>query len=212
LSNKGWVENAMRTLRTLLVIVVGVVALGCSKAPDVGSAKSGLDDNTPPGAPNTSSPDNVVKSWWGYVDYRNSLASKNCLEHMRLQEEKHKPVIYEVAAGELAEYRFGLDFLCAPEKFERNIDRVQVESETRAVVHARVKNVTPIPTGVLGSTEEHRRRQVGDGYKYVTEKFDKGWRVSQVFVEVGGPDGGGSWVKLYATKTGPRFPSGAGEQ
>ncbi|PZP91144.1 MAG: hypothetical protein DI587_36340 [Variovorax paradoxus] len=65
--------------------------------------------------------------------------------------------------------------------FDRTIEEVKVESESRAVVLVRIKNTTPlIPTEVPDKWDTEKRSK-GDLYRYVLEKAGDNWRVAEVW-------------------------------
>ncbi|MCG3185941.1 MAG: hypothetical protein IOMNBAOH_00483 [Rhodocyclaceae bacterium] len=67
------------------------------------------------------------------------------------------------------------------ESFTRDIIDVKVESESRAVIIASIKNSTPIPAGAELSKYQEQSRNEGDKYKYVLEKSQPGWQIAEIW-------------------------------
>lgn len=70
---------------------------------------------------------------------------------------------------------------CELAVLSRDIAEVKVESETRAVVLAKIKPATPIPVGAVLTAEQSKRREEGARYKYVLEKVGVEWKVAQIY-------------------------------
>ena len=66
---------------------------------------------------------------------------------------------------------------------EREIVAVQVETETRAVVIAKIRATTPVPSGVTLTERESSQRRDGFPYKYVLEKAKDGWKIEQIYTK-----------------------------
>jgi hypothetical protein len=107
---------------------------------------------------------------------------------------------------------------CAPDKndwvadtYAREILKVQNESETRAIVFAVIKNTTPPSSGAQPTEFDKRLREDGIRFRYVVEKTDKGWKVSQVFryFEMGETK---QWNKIYDVPSSPSYPAGVADQ
>lgn len=70
---------------------------------------------------------------------------------------------------------------CTDDSYSKEIIEVKSESETRAIVFAKIKNNTPIPDGARPDVEDIKTREKGKNYKYVLEKDSEGWKVVQVY-------------------------------
>lgn len=81
------------------------------------------------------------------------------------------------------------------EIFTRDIVDVKVESESRAVIIASIKNSTLIPAGAEVSKFQEQSRNEGDKYKYVLEKSPLGWQIAEIweFSKYTSPPG---WSKI----------------
>jgi hypothetical protein len=92
------------------------------------------------------------------------------------------------------------------ETFSRDILEVKVETGSRAVVIAVLKNTTPIPQGAQVDESDERWRRDGFRYKYVLLKDDVGWRVAEIWEwepYQPHPD----WRKRIPLDTNPGVPS-----
>lgn len=120
-------------------------------------------------------PDKALKSYWAV---RDSVRSK--MKELQIQYKEH----VREAENQMNAVAEGSLFLSGDtplETFSRDIIDLKVESESRAVVIVVIKNITPIPAGgeVSKFVEEYRRD--GQRYKYVLEKNQAGWRVSEIW-------------------------------
>jgi hypothetical protein len=80
------------------------------------------------------------------------------------------------------------------ERYAREILKVDQETETRAVVLARIRNVAPIPAGAVLSDYERKARQDGGLYRYIFQREAGGWKIAQIQSQ--GPLDTG-WSNLY---------------
>ena len=67
------------------------------------------------------------------------------------------------------------------ETFARDILEVKVESESRAVVVAVIKNTTPIPAGAEMTKYDEERRRDGERYRYILQRDSGSWRVAEIW-------------------------------
>lgn len=126
-------------------------------------------------------PDKALKSYWAV---RDSIRGKQIELSNQINIEP-----YITAAEQLNSVTEGSLFKSlsphirnqTSEAFARDIIDVKVESESRAVVIAVIKNTTPIPVGAEVSKHEEESRRDGGRYKYVLEKIQAGWRVSEIW-------------------------------
>lgn len=128
----------------------------------------------------TSTPDKALKSYWAVRDMirdkRHELAVENLARYQALDS-----AMDAVADGALRE-----EFAAKanpPETFSRDIIDLKVESESRAVAVARIKNTTPVPAGAEMNSYAEAKRRDGERYKYVLEKSQAGWRVAEIWEE-----------------------------
>lgn len=151
---------------------------------------------------NTESPDSTVKSWWAYLDESEKYSHDVCNATRNKSTDLFKDAIQQVSTGTLKDYLERKD--CLFYTYERVIDSVMVESGTRAAVFATIKNSTPIPAGAIPDKYDTEWRMKGSKFKYIVEKIDGGWRISEVYAKSGTDN---DWVPQYKGLTKPSFPS-----
>lgn len=188
--------------RSMSIVAAALIALSaCSKtetAPEPGkspiaSAKVTLD---------LSTPDKALKSYWAV---RDSTHAKEfaVLSQATSQLAEAGAQLAEVAEGALAK-----EMVIRPgrsETYSRDIIDVKVESESRAVIIALIKNSTPIPAGAEPTKFDEERRANGDRYRYILERDKASWRVSEIWDFEGYPTK--DWKKSHPTSGKPYVPS-----
>lgn len=165
----------MRNLRMLAAIFF-VSLISCSKNdPQIQSQKSAPVAKVPV---DTSTPDKTLKSYWAVSDLvRNKKYEiyRQFFEKFTGADADMSAVTINALAKESAVNPGPLD------TFSRDILEVKVESESRAVIIAVIKNSTPIPSGAELTSWDEKRRINGDRYRYILEKGQFGWRISEVW-------------------------------
>lgn len=163
---------------------------------------------------NNSSPDNAVKSWWAYLDFQEKEVQEDCMRPEAGTVFKHPEYLSKVAQEELLKVTSPKAIPCELNTYARDIQEVKIESETRAIVFANIKNSTTIPVGAVVSDLEKKWRENGFKYKYLVEKGSLGWKVSQVykFDEFKQKDDSRAWEKLYVYSETRRVPAYVGQQ
>ena len=70
----------------------------------------------------------------------------------------------------------------ATHAYERKIAKVEVESETRAIVNAVIKNVEPPEPGAEYDDAARKAKESGERFRYTLErqKATDGWRISSI--------------------------------
>ena len=184
---------------TICTAVLLATLTACSKTEPlpserkVSSVKVNLD---------LSTPDKALKSYWAV---RDSVRSKQ-VELFTQNKEVYQSAaaqMSEVADGALAK-NFSFDIIPF-ETFSRDLIDVKVESESRAVIIAVIKNSTPIPAGAEMSEFDEERRRDGERYRYILEKNQTGWRVSEVWEWSTYPSD--AWKKIKPDDGKPHVPS-----
>lgn len=136
-----------------------------------------VEDREPPPAVDSTSPDNALKSYWSVVDWRKRISKQQHEETLQSKltasmDDAHSkvavPAIYKRRSYPL-------------ETFDREIIEAKVETDTRATIHAVIKNSTPIPEGADVTNYDRKRREQGDRYRYVMERGQDGWRVAEIW-------------------------------
>lgn len=151
------------------------------------------------------SPDKAVKSRWLIVENLELLSKKECENSKNKKSEFHKTVfelLGRVTDGALLKKHSKIDS-CSNYVYSREITEVKTESETRAIVFAKIKNITPIPEGAIAGEHEKNRRAEGTEFKYVTEKSVEGWKVVKVYEK---SEFNNSWFERYKLDSEPDYP------
>lgn len=158
------------------------------------------------------SPDNAVKSVWVVLDENLRLDKKMCEDigdfRTKLIEEMLQNV-KQVSNGAMLEYYKKNAHKCNYSTYSKEILEVKLESETRAIVFAKIKNITPIPEGYKLDVDELKSRDIGEKYKYLLEKDSQGWKVVQAFTlsEYAEKSGIDTWYTNYENKIESRISS-----
>jgi hypothetical protein len=154
----------------------------------------------------TDSPDAVVKSYWALQDwerdhgfdmYRESFHRTQGLKSLFLAKRKiasgpyGEAVVKEENFLDNIKNNSGSDIKSV---FERDIIEVKSESETRAVVHAKIKNITPIPHDFIMEEYDEKQREYGCDVQYITEKTNGQWQLTQALHRI---DAESSWSKKW---------------
>lgn len=146
-------------------------------AESVSVVKPALAGFVPP-TPNLTSPDNAVKSWWALNDAIDKFTYENCRLATRGVDARIAARV-NLSSGNAKEY-FQKPIECDLETFDRTIERASVETDTRAVVMANIKNVTQLPEGVRLNKYSEQYVKKGVSYKYVLTRESDKWYVDEV--------------------------------
>lgn len=187
-------------MKALITIALTAVLVACSVNDDSTEVKSSAAAPTI----ETASPDLALKSWWRVRDYENKLVSEHCQRSTRYRHEgPFRDAMQKIATGpalnEIAE-RPGL---CGADVYERTIVEVKVESDTRAVALALIKQATPAPANTALTAEQIGERAQGVRYKYVLERVGKDWRVAEVYAVSRFTAGSDPWEAQTDTSVQP---------
>ena len=149
-----------------------------------------------------ATPDKALKSYWAV---RDSVRAKRAELFAQSKEgfQSAEAQMSEVADGALAK-SFSFDTIPV-ETFLRDLIDVKVESDSRAVIVAVIKNSTPIPAGAEMSKFNEERRRDGERYRYILEKNQTGWRVSEIWEWSTYPSA--EWKKTRPGDGKPNVPS-----
>lgn len=126
---------------------------------------------------NLSSPDNALKSWWRFLDARDKLVQKDCIEYDKIAAEVM--TFGKVSTGEVAQALSSRLGNCELTVYNREIKEIKQETDTRAIAFVKITNATP--STVDPTPEQKKRRIEGEEYKYLIEKEGAEWKVSQVY-------------------------------
>ena len=149
-----------------------------------------------------ATPDKALKSYWAV---RDSVRAKQFELFAQSKEDfqSAEAQMSAVSDGALAK---SLSFDKNPiDTFSRDLIDVKVESESRAVIVVMIKNSTPIPAGAEVSKFDEERRRDGERYRYILEKNQAGWRVSEIWEWREYPSAG--WKKTQPRDGKPNVPS-----
>lgn len=128
-----------------------------------------------------NSPDQAVKTWWKARDSTLSYDSDKCEERAKkFLSSEGMTAARNMSTGD-ARQNFEPRQMCGVNTYSREITEVKVESETRAIVLAKIKATTPIPAGATPDADDLKRRAEGQAYKYLVEKVGNEWKVAQVY-------------------------------
>lgn len=147
-----------------------------------------LDENRPEGLINATkdaesvliaanSPDAAVKSWWSVKDAGIRLDREICHEYMKMSEPTAKKL------SELASDSFPFRDRCSvTHSYDRKIAKVEIESDTRAVVNAVIKNSEPPEPGAEFDESDKKAKENGERYRYTLERSNSAasWRISAI--------------------------------
>ncbi len=125
-----------------------------------------------------STPDKAIATYWGVVDAARNQAQSTIGRNFREFRKEQDAMLSKVMTSKALPKPSNPVF----ETFARDITSVDVETESRAVIVARIRNTTPLPTGAALSDYAKQARETGDQYKYVLEKDSTGWKVAEIWV------------------------------
>lgn len=164
-------------IRTLVAMLLGGIVM-------TGSALA----QPPLPVIDTSTPDSAVRSMWAMLDWETAARNKfKCIEDVaegRKVASSYLGAVRKLLAGnslELAEQEYRCQYKAIDQKFSRVISELRMETDTRAIIEGRMKNVTPIPAGFVLSEDQRREREKGERVRYVLTNTGSGWRIEQIF-------------------------------
>ena len=209
-----------RTLLIALLVAVGACSQQTpesSIAPATSAQPAEAVKPEPLPEVDAQSPDSLVKSYWALQEWM--ARNKGLLGVQLKMSDDFRELLKMQIALSTGERRAKLeeeyaqldkvftDDSTPPAVIQRDIIEVKSESETRAVVIAKLKNITPLPPEIdLSIWREDR--DYGLDVKYVVEKTPDGWRLTQAWkrgagdikydkdFETGEPKTGG-WKKVW---------------
>ncbi|HLM69199.1 MAG TPA: hypothetical protein VK358_16795 [Longimicrobium sp.] len=131
-----------------------------------------------------STPDRALRTYWHIRSMADTIGQPVDTAAVRFQNwQRADSVLARVYGGDaLAEYRRVRE-PAKRQRYSREILAVEPESDTRATVLARIRNVTPVPPGAVADAYAARRRAEGDVYRYVFERDSAGWKLVQVLAK-----------------------------
>ena len=127
-----------------------------------------------------ATPDKAVKSWWALVDARASFKHQECTQAPNAEQAALRQAQLRLSTGAVKSY-LQQDPNCTLYTYDRRIDRVDMETESRALVVATIKNITRPKEGQSIAGNYAEGGTVGAEYRYVLSLEDDGWRVDDIF-------------------------------
>ncbi|MCS4296236.1 hypothetical protein M2375_004494 [Comamonas sp. BIGb0152] len=127
-----------------------------------------------------STPDKAVKSWWAVVDSKINFKYQECTQAASAEQTALLQAQLRLATGAVKSY-LQHDKECTLFAYDRRIDRVDIETESRALVVATIKNSTRPKAGQSISKNTVEAASVGVEYRYVLSREDDGWRVDDIY-------------------------------
>lgn len=162
-------------------IVVGLVAVGLSGCFDTDQTSEGLAKALSAiGAMDAAnnSPDVTVKSWWRLRDASLSVRIETCNNDLNLA-----AAYFEKLSKLSSNDRYNSSN-CAFKvpAFDRQITKVEVQSDTRAIVTAQIRNISPPEEGATLTVEDKKVKDAGVPFQYLLEREDvkNGWQITKI--------------------------------
>lgn len=130
-----------------------------------------------------TTPDKSIKSYWGLKDWVKDNERQLVLSVIQKNMEYVTTGVLPTVSlsGVKAYFSRSIEQSSSLSKLKRKIESVKQETESRAIVVARIMNDDPIPQGVVMSEEDKKNRELGTIFKYVLEKDKDGWKVAEVY-------------------------------
>lgn len=77
------------------------------------------------------------------------------------------------------------DDVCRKQTYRREISKVDIQSDTRALVYATVQNSVPPTPGYVMDADDKRRKEQGLSLRYLLERSgaDKPWKIAQLYAQ-----------------------------
>lgn len=167
----------------ILAFAVLALSAGCDRATTQQKVEPPQVVSAPPplAAPqlDMTTPDRALKSYWAYVDWdldRQAESSKQFLNSADYAERRE--VHEKVAVRAIVDDHKGTPLR---EIYQREILSATVETESRAVIAATIKNVTPLPQGMTLEPLDRKKRDDGQRFRYVMEREGSNWKVAEIW-------------------------------
>lgn len=125
-----------------------------------------------------NSPDITVKSWWKIRDASAAVRTEICKRNQKAAS-PYFDKLSGLAASDLADHP---NCLSRDPSFDREIKKVDVQSETRAVVTAHIKNVTPPEEGATLDATDIKTKESGEQFQYLLERKNAqtSWKITKI--------------------------------
>ncbi|MBC3254402.1 hypothetical protein HU733_02760 [Pseudomonas paralactis] len=163
------------------IVILGFVAIGLSGCLDRDQTSAGLAKalsavDSMDAANN--SPDITVKSWWRLRDASLSIRIEACKNDLKLA----APYFEKLSKLSSNERYNSSNCSYKISAFDRQITKVEVQSETRAIVTAQIKNISPPEEGAVLTAEDKKAKDTGIPFQYLLERQDtkNGWQITKI--------------------------------
>lgn len=125
-----------------------------------------------------NSPDVAVKSWWRVKDAGAVMYVEACKSLVKTE----APYLAKLSELSTPDIYSGRNCSKTPDTFDRQITKVEVQSDTRAIVMAQIRNTTPPDEGAVLSEDDKARKEAGEAFQYVLERNGIGedWKIAKV--------------------------------
>ena len=169
-------------MKTLSAAVIFVLLSACSNDGAGPGKKSAPAAGAPP-AIDVTTPDKALKSYWAVRDWIKEKEFKRYAAFRAGSEALgERNLLARVVGATILDHLSSTE-LRVLQVYERNMQEVKVETESRAVAVVTIHNVTPMPAGASQDGQVLAWRNKGKSYKYVLEKDLAGWRVAEIYEE-----------------------------
>lgn len=167
-------DSSRAFLRTIAGLTLAALLAGCLEQPRAPAPP-------PPPQFDGSTPDRAIKSYWAIKDWE-----QKAIKTWLAMDDPTTVAVWEQRALVLTDKLLrskqeGRARYAVIQIYEREIQEVKVESDSRAVVVATVRNTTPLPADLRLSASDEQERTGGSRVKYVLEKGNKGWQVAELW-------------------------------
>lgn len=162
-----------------LLLALAIVLAGCSKEDETPWTR--LQAAAPQLKVAANTPDAAVKSWWHVRDEQERYAVAVCKELTELYRPFRSTLDDLSTQGLLA--KLAGEEKCDQQTYQREIVNVDVQSETRALVVAHVRNSKPPTPGYVLNIDERDKKERGVRIQYLLERADntQTWKIAQVY-------------------------------
>jgi hypothetical protein len=115
----------------------------------------------------------ALKDWW---------VASNCASNYESKLVDGKPVArsVELTTGRVKQY-FDESDTESRNKYSRSIGSVTYHNDSKATAIVRITNITPVPENSEPTTDEIERRKRGLNYRFVLEKEQDKWKISEIW-------------------------------
>lgn len=170
----------MRTPYLFACLPLALVLIACQQEKPKATTQAATKPTFTAPSVDITTPDKAVKSWWALVDARASFKHQECTQAPNAEQAALRQAQLRLSTGAVKSY-LQQDPNCTLYTYDRRIDRVDMETESRALVVATIKNITRPKEGQSIAGNYAEGGTVGAEYRYVLSREDDGWRVDDIF-------------------------------